>query len=609
MFFAFVFGLAALALLSALSKPVKKLLHARVAVSIKASALRMLNPIPYGTSLGEVLVVGSVLGLFAWWAWWWGQGFDYIRNVPQIQSDNNKHLQIPARVLGHLTTLGMSLLIVPVMRNGVIEAVFGVPFERAVKYHRWLGSLTYLLVTSHFLLWAIKWGIEGTLGHNLFTINDLTLSNDIVGGGEPVKHADNFTIGFTFMAWLALSASVLLAVFARRQAFEWFYNVHVYVGIVFYAVALTHAWTSWYYISAPLVLWYFDRAHRVYTQQTGACTAHAATYDPSGRVTTLVLPASALTRQHEAGQFVWLAVPAIDAFQWHPFTIASPPTNSHGTSATYITLRIRNLGGAAWTHSLAKHVAANPVHGVMQPVLSPALPADSSVNANASDAEGMSAELLSSTRMSGAGMYAEAPLAVLVDGPYGAPVSHLQSERVLFAAGGIGITPMLSMAQELLHNDKAGTPLGAVRHVTLVWCAREETLLALFAPQLLALVTHTAGNVRFTLQLHLTSKAQGSFGLGPAPVVGKVYSAVTSPEWVALRETCVHAGRPNWPQVMQEVEEGGQLAAHDADPLLGPTAIAHSCFGSVCGPEALVSAVSAATATRGWGFHFEEFHW
>ncbi len=608
-FFTFVFGLAALAMLASLSKPVKKLLHSRVAVSSKATFLRFLNPIPYGTSFGELFVMSSIIGLFVWWTWWWAQGFDYIRNVPDIKADNNKHLQIPARVLGHLTTLGMSLLIVPVMRNGVIEAVFGVPFERAVKYHRWLGTLTYLLVTGHFLLWAIKWGIEGTLGHNLFTINDLTLSTDLAGGADPVKHADNFTIGFTFLAWIALSVSVFLAVFARHKAFEVFYNVHVYVGIVFYAVALTHAWTSWYYISAPLILWYCDRAHRVYAQQTGACTAHSATYNREARVTTLVLPASSLTNAHQPGQFIWLCVPAVDVAQWHPFTIASPPTDGHGTPATHMTLRIRDMGDDTWTHMLAQRVAANPVHGALPPVLSPAPSADSgSVNKALDSTDGMKDGLLTGDGLSAAPT-SGTPLAVLVDGPYGQPVSHLDSPRVLLAAGGIGITPMLSMAEEILHQDKAGTPLGCVRQVTLVWCARERELLAAFAPQLLAMVTHTGGAVKFNVQLYLTQGASGVIGKPAATGETEVYSALGSPEWQALSETCLHSGRPNWPQVMQAVEEGGQVGGSDADPLLGPKAIAHGCFGSVCGPAALVDAVSAATASRGWGFHFEEFHW
>jgi hypothetical protein len=35
--------------------------------------------------------------------------------------------------MGHMTTLFMSFLILPVARNSVWEYVYGIPFERAIK--------------------------------------------------------------------------------------------------------------------------------------------------------------------------------------------------------------------------------------------------------------------------------------------------------------------------------------------------------------------------------------------------------------------------------------------------------------------------------------------
>ena len=60
-------------------------------------------------------------------------------------------------MLGHLTTLTVSLLALPVARNGLWDAAFGIPFERAVRYHRGLGWLTWGSVTAHMLAWWIKW--------------------------------------------------------------------------------------------------------------------------------------------------------------------------------------------------------------------------------------------------------------------------------------------------------------------------------------------------------------------------------------------------------------------------------------------------------------------
>jgi hypothetical protein len=71
--------------------------------------------------------------------------------------------QIIARVLGHLTTLAMSFAVFPIARNSVWEALWGIPFERAVKYHRALGRLVWAWVTAHMLMWQLKWAKEGAL--------------------------------------------------------------------------------------------------------------------------------------------------------------------------------------------------------------------------------------------------------------------------------------------------------------------------------------------------------------------------------------------------------------------------------------------------------------
>jgi hypothetical protein len=44
------------------------------------------------------------------------------------------------------------------------QSVFGVPFERAVKYHRWFGAIAMLAVTIHAATWYIKWLVEYSMG-------------------------------------------------------------------------------------------------------------------------------------------------------------------------------------------------------------------------------------------------------------------------------------------------------------------------------------------------------------------------------------------------------------------------------------------------------------
>ena len=56
----------------------------------------------------------------------------------------------------------------------------------------------------------------------------------------PQVHGDNPTIITSEIAWLALTAMIMLTVFARRKSYELFYYCHVVIGLGFLAAALIH---------------------------------------------------------------------------------------------------------------------------------------------------------------------------------------------------------------------------------------------------------------------------------------------------------------------------------------------------------------------------------
>lgn len=180
-FYSFVASLLLLGFAATLCTPVRRCFHRRV-ISPSACACRSrLHPWLASLagdgvasfSLGEVLLIALTLGLFFWWAWWWSTGFSYIRDAESFQQDPHYVTQKAARVFGHLSNLALSLVLFPVARNSVWEAAFGVPFDRALYYHRAMGRVAWLFTTLHMLTWMGKWAIEGTLLHNVVTTNDL----------------------------------------------------------------------------------------------------------------------------------------------------------------------------------------------------------------------------------------------------------------------------------------------------------------------------------------------------------------------------------------------------------------------------------------------------
>ena len=81
----------------------------------------------------------------------------------------------------------MSFLMFPVARNSVSESVFGVPFDRAIRYHRMLGAVVWIWVTLHMWLFQIKFIKDGTLAQNCWKIDGLT--KFIISGtmGDPFE--------------------------------------------------------------------------------------------------------------------------------------------------------------------------------------------------------------------------------------------------------------------------------------------------------------------------------------------------------------------------------------------------------------------------------------
>ena len=156
-FFGLLLGVAAVGLLGTYHAPLRRALHARLDVGLP-KALRALDPFPLGACLGELLLAGVVAALYVYWVYFWSTRYTRISNEAAVLGDAHPALHVAARVTGHLTTLTMSLLCFPVARNSVWEATFGVPFDRAVKFHRIMGTLCWVLATLHMVLWQVrKW--------------------------------------------------------------------------------------------------------------------------------------------------------------------------------------------------------------------------------------------------------------------------------------------------------------------------------------------------------------------------------------------------------------------------------------------------------------------
>eukprot|EP01042_Synura_sphagnicola_P007869 gene7869-10075_t len=366
-----------------------------------------------------------------------------------------------------MATLSMSFLILPVARNSVWESVFGVPFDRAIRYHRTLGVVAWTWATLHMWLWQIKFIKDGTLAHNCWKPEGLTKL--IISGTMDVPietRSDNWTTPIMEITWLLCTISLSVAIFVRTYNYELFKYTH-YLMMLFFITGFLHAFSFWYYTAFGLILFALDKA----IQMVNNARVHVVKgleSVPSAGVTRLTLRGDVFRNPHVAGQYAWLTIPALDPFQSHPFTISSAPSDSYGPDG-YVHFTIKDVGEGTWTGRLAALARSRES-------------ADKEVE----------------------------PLYVSVDGPYGRAIRYSEYEDVVLVAGGIGITPMASILFEILSKvtTTEPSPVGSIKRIHLIWSVRSKELLDIFANPLREKMRGISpSSVQIRLHFHVTESA------------------------------------------------------------------------------------------------------
>mmetsp|Transcript_65269 Transcript_65269/g.147206 ORF Transcript_65269/g.147206 Transcript_65269/m.147206 type:complete len:425 (-) Transcript_65269:99-1373(-) len=231
----------------------------------------------------------------------------------------------------------------------------------------------------------------------------------------------------------------------RRRAFELFYRLHWVGFLVVIGAALAHEAGA---VSFGIILWAVDVALRYGYQASCRYPREARIEALEAGVVRVVIPAKAAlagsavagggrgggaqphkaTLRFRAGQYVFLCVPELGLFEWHPFSISSCPAEASRKGGEVV-LHVRALGD--WTTRLHKLAQATP---------------------------------------------GGTTLPVLLEGPCGEPKIDVEGgdyAHFLLISGGIGITPLQSVANQLLDEKRRGRKVDLI---WFVWAVREIQL-------------------------------------------------------------------------------------------------------------------------------------
>ncbi|EQC31756.1 hypothetical protein SDRG_10545 [Saprolegnia diclina VS20] len=342
----------------------------------------------------------------------------------------------------YLCIYNMAFLLLPVSRNSAWMEFMNISYANGARLHRWVGYMTVLTGVLHTGGYWGKWVRDGTWIANQSPCIECDFTNETTG----------YFAWFNFFGLVSIVAMLLMIPtsipIVRRKAYEWFYISHWVLFVIALFFAILH-WTQilWWILPSGLVF-LIGRACSSYNARS---PVPATMRVIGGNIVQVVL---AVQSDYLVGHFVYLNVPAISKLQWHALTVASSAKTS---GATTMTLLVKPVGD--WSTKLLTY----------------------------------------------ANECGDAPV-VFVDGFCGAALDHVGDfPMALLVGGGIGVTPILAVLEEMAHNVHA-TGTWAQR-VTLVFSARDLALFELLAPVLTKLRELDPQQTHFTSHLFLSTLA------------------------------------------------------------------------------------------------------
>ncbi|WVF71263.1 hypothetical protein IAT40_006066 [Kwoniella sp. CBS 6097] len=257
--------------------------------------------------------------------------------------------------------------------------------------------------------------------------------------------------------------------------------------------------------------------------------------------------------KYKAGQWLFLNVPEVSKFQWHPFTISSAPEDP------YVSVHIRQIGD--FTKALGARLGATPNMSSTPSSLYNEKEKEA-FGDNSDDEGGRGWGRRRDYIDVGPGMGRAMPV-LRIDGPFGAPAEDVfRSEVAVLVGAGIGVTPFASILKHIWYAQRSGK-LGALRRVEFIWSCRDTGTFGWFQTLLEEIESAQTDPDFLRISVYLTQRLdEDAVQNITINDVGAEYDPLT------LLQSRTLFGRPNYTQIfrslVQSIESGGYLPGREA---------------------------------------------
>jgi NADPH oxidase len=332
----------------------------------------------------------------------------------------------------------------------------------------------------------------------------------------------------------------------------------------FYDTQFCMGYESWRLTIWPGILYFGERVYREYRGRRATRLSKVLVH-PSGAMELRIVKPSF---KYTAGQWLFLQVPELSGFQWHPFTITSAPEDP------YVSVHIRQVGD--WTRALGDRLGVGP--SVVAAMTSAAMKGAEKDDKTAIGIRGDFVELEN-------GGASKLPT-VRVDGPFGAPAEDVfNCEVAVLVGAGIGVTPFASILKHIWYRQKRGN-VGSLRRVEFFWVCRDAPSFGWFQSLLQEVEAAQADPNFLRISIYLTQKIDENMLWNIAiNDAGAEYDPLT-----LLRSRTLF-GRPDWESIyggIKQAIEAGQYIA-------GSNSQLKTTVGTYfCGPTPIAKALQKA---------------